>query len=334
MSITIKDLAKMLNVSHTTVSRSLNDSPLISRETKQRVKAIARKYNYTPNVSARSLVLSKSYNIGLFFSTLKTGTTSGFFLDAVRSINSYIKGRYKLAVEAIDDFKDFQSINKRNYDGILLMSQNPMDDSFIAHVISEEIPFVVINREIQGQKVASVLTDDLVGAYEATNYLLQCGHKKIGIILGKREFRSTHKRKEGFIKALSDGGIGLDERLIVEGDFDIESGYDGMTSLLKSGMQPTAMFCSNDDMAIGAMKAVFDFGLKVPGDISIMGFDDNGIAAYLSPGLTTVKRPIEKVSREGVKILLSKMEGKIFQDTEMINLPTKLMIRSSVAKIK
>jgi LacI family transcriptional regulator len=294
---------------------------------------MARKYNYVPNVSARSLVLSKSYNIGLFFSTLKTGTTAGFFLDAVRSINSCINGRYKLTVEAIDDFKNFESITKRNFDGILLMSQNPKDDSFIAHVIREDIPFVVINREVQGQKVATVLTDDFAGAYEATNYLLQCGHRKIGVILGKKEFRSTQKRKDGFIRALAEADVEFDEDLVVPGNFDIESGYKGMMQLLKKDLKPTAMFCFNDDMAMGAMKAVFESGLNVPGDVSIMGFDDNGISGYLSPGLTTVRRPIEKVSKEGVKILLGKMEGRLPNVTEVINLPTKLIIRDSVIRI-
>ena len=133
----------MLNVSHTTVSRSLNDSPLISKETKERVKEVARKHNYRPNVSARSLVLSKSYNIGLFFSTLKTGTTANFFLNAVRGANSIVRGKYNLAVEAVDDLVDFQQVNKRHFDGILLMSQSPNDDEFIAHILHEEIPLVV-----------------------------------------------------------------------------------------------------------------------------------------------------------------------------------------------
>ena len=135
------------------------------------------------------------------------------------------------------------------------------------------------------------------------------------------------------MKALADKGIDFDKDFMVPGNFDIESGYEGMTDLLKKGLKPTAMFCSNDDMAMGAMKAVFDFGLHVPDDISIMGFDDNGISGYLSPGLTTVKRPIEKVSKAGVKILLSKMEGKLQHNTEVINLPTKLVIRASVAII-
>ncbi|MCK5700946.1 MAG: LacI family DNA-binding transcriptional regulator, partial [Cyclobacteriaceae bacterium] len=181
----------MLNVSHTTVSRSLNDSSLISKETKERVKEVAKKYNYRPNVSARSLVLAKSYNIGLFFSTLKTGTTANFFLNSVRGVNSIIKGRYNLAVEAVDDLIDFQQINPRSFDGIIVMSQSPNDDEFIAHVLREEIPLVVLNREVIDQKVTTVLSDDLTGAYNLTKFIIDQGHKDIAIIEGKPEFRTT-----------------------------------------------------------------------------------------------------------------------------------------------
>ncbi len=333
MSITIKDIARMLNVSHTTVSRSLNDSPLISEDTKARVREIARKYNYTPNVNAKSLVLSKSYNIGLFFSTLKEGTTAGFFLCSVRGINKVINEPYKLVVEAVDDVEDFQYVKKKNFDGIILMSQDPNDDHFIRHVLDRQIPVVVLNREIEKLKVNTVLTDDRLGAMEATKYLIRKGHRKIAFIEGKVEFRSAALRKEGYRLAMKNYDIGIIPAFVVRGNYDLESGYEAMKKLLRLKKRPSAVFCSNDDMAIGAMKAVYDAGMKVPQDISLMGFDDNGISAYLTPAITTVKRPIEDMSREGAAMLLDIINRGGKGTLRSVRLKTELEIRASVREL-
>lgn len=323
----------MLNVSHTTVSRSLNDSPLISKETKEKVKEIARKHNYRPNVNARSLVLSKSYNVGLFFSTLKTGTTANFFLNAVRGANSIIRGHYNLAVEAIDDLEDFHQINKKYFDGIIVMSQSPNDDEFIAHVLREQIPAVVMNREIIGQKISTVLSDDSQGAYEITKYMLDCGHRDIAIIEGKPEFRSSTKRKQGFILAHNDAGIEFNEGFAVQGKYDVESGYHAMQKILGLKERPTAVFCSNDEMALGAMKAIKQENIIMPDSISLAGFDDMGFTAYLTPSLSTVMRPIEEMSKEGTQILLNKIEQSEDSELGIIHLDTKLVIRDSIKKL-
>ena len=333
MSVTIKDIAKILNVSHTTVSRSLNDSSLISKETKEKVKAVARKYNYRPNVNARSLVLAKSYNIGLFFSTLQTGTTANFFLNSVRGVNSIIRGRYNLAVEAIDDLVDFQQISNRNFDGIIVMSQTPKDDEFIAHVLREKIPLVVLNREVIDQHVTTILSDDLTGAYNLTKYIIEQGHKKIALIEGKPEFRSAYKRKQGFINAHHEAGLSVNEDYILKGNYDLESGYASMQMILEIQDRPSAVFCSNDEMALGAMKAIKQRGIVMPDEISIAGFDDMGFTAYLTPSLTTVLRPVEDMSKEGTQILLNKIENNETVELGIINLDTRIIIRDSINKV-
>jgi LacI family transcriptional regulator len=333
MNITIKDIAKMLNVSHTTVSRSLNDSPLISKATKDKVKALAKKYNYKPNVSARSLVLARSYNIGLFFSTLKTGTTANFFLDTVRGVNEVLKGAFNLSVEAVDDLSNFDGINNQRFEGIIMMSQNPKDDEFIAHVLKEGIPLVVLNREVRQQKVSTVLSDDFIGAYNLSNYVLDQGHVKIAIIEGMPEFKTTQRRKQGFLKALEERSVQHNPDLAIEGKYTIESGYKAMKTLLKLSELPTLVFCSNDDMAIGAMKAIREANLSIPDQISIVGYDDCGISGYLSPALTTIKRPIEKISSEGTKTLLKKLNEPSSEEGMIIYLETSLMVRDSVKNI-
>ena len=323
----------MLNVSHTTVSRSLNDSTLISKETKEKVKEVARKYNYRPNVNARSLVLAKSYNIGLFFSTLQTGTTANFFLNSVRGVNSIIRGSYNLAVEAIDDLDDFHQISTRNFDGIIVMSQSPNDNEFIAHVLKENIPIVVLNREVVDQKVTTILSDDLTGAFNLTRYIIEQGHKEIALIEGKPEFRSTYKRKQGFINAHQEAGLRINEDYIIKGNYDLESGYAAMQIILELKRRPSAVFCSNDEMALGAMKAIKQRAISMPDEISIAGFDDMGFTAYLTPSLTTVLRPVEDMSKEGTQILLNKIENNKTEELGIINLDTKIVIRDSIKKI-
>jgi len=333
VSITIKDIARILNVSHTTVSRSLNDSPLISQETKDRVKEVAKKYKYSPNVTARRLVLSRSYNIGLFISTLSRGTTANFFLQTVRGVNEVVKGKYTVTVESVADLEDFHHIKSRNFDGILLMSQSPNDDTFIGQVLNEGIPLVVMNREITDFKVTTVLSEDLLGSYLATKYIIEQGHKNIAIIEGKRDFRTAFKRKQGFLKAHLDAGLKFDESLAFVGAYDLESGYNAMQNILDLENRPTAVFCSNDDMAFGAIKAIREVGLVVPDDISIVGFDNMDYTQFLTPALTTVQRPVEEMSRHGAEILLEKIEGSYNSDLEEIHLDSKLVIRDSVKKI-
>lgn len=333
MSITIKDIARIINVSHTTVSRALNDSPLISESTKKKVRKIAEKYNYRPNVSARSLVLAKSYNIGLFFTTLKKGTSAGFFLDAVRGVNGVIRDNYHLSVEGLDDFQDFSKISSRYFDGIILMSQSTQDDLLIKHILKNNIPFVLLNRESDFGKVTTILADDTIGAYNATSWLIRHGHQRIGIIEGKSEFKTSHRRKEGYLRALEENSIPYNPSWSVNGNYDLEGGYKAARILLREPEIPTGIFCLNDDMAVGAMKAIFEAGLKIPQDISLIGFDDSIFASYLTPSLTSVTRPIENMSAKGTEIVLEKIHGSV-RKMDTIYLRTELKIRDSVQDIK
>jgi LacI family transcriptional regulator len=332
MSVTIKDIAKIINMSHTTVSRALNDSPLISEDTKSKVRAIAEKYNYTPNVNARGLVLSKTYNIGLFFSTIKTGTSAGFFMDSVRGINEVIKGNYSLSVEGVDDFIDLSKVSARFFDGIVLMSQSQEDDPFIRHVIKQGIPFVLLNREIENSNATTILADDLKGAFKATECLISKGHKKIGIIEGIPEFKNTQRRKEGFLNALGEYSIKYYPCLSEKGNYDLDGGYLAMKRMLSCTEIPSAVFCFNDDMAVGAMRAIHEKGLKIPDDISLIGFDDSEYAAYLNPALTSVSRPIELMCVEGAKLLLEKINGAK-RKNRTIFLKTELKERDSVRNL-
>lgn len=329
MSITIKDIAKLAGVSHTTVSRALNDSNLIKEETKIRIKKIAKELQYVPDRNARALVNAKSNNIGLFFSSIVEGTSPEFFQEVVRSISKALSQEYNLVINAMTHYRNYNEINKKDYDGIILVSQTQKDDIFIKAMMDKEIPIVVLNRDVQNLDVMNVLGDDEAGVYEGVSYLIKRGHKEIGFITGREDFESTTLRKMGFIRALRDYQIEPLHHYIVLGDYSMDSGYKGMMGLLKLEKYPSAVFCSNDDMAFGAVKAIGEAKLQIPNDIAIMGFDDSLFAEYMIPPLTTIKRPIGDISRQGVELLLGLIEDKEIA-TQKIYKSSSLIIRESV----
>jgi DNA-binding LacI/PurR family transcriptional regulator len=329
MSVTIKDVARVAGVSHITVSRVLNGHTSVRPETRERVMKIADEMKYVPNYNARSLVLDKSNIIGLFFSTLKTGTSTEFFYQAVIGANSIIKDKYSVVIKGIDEYQDLTLIKRRNFDGILVMSQRKEDDEFISHVLEEKIPIVVMNRETRNKEVVTILLDDCQGAYEATRYLLQAGHTRIAIIEGAKDFESSFARKQGYIKAMKEAGCPILQQYMLQGDYGFESGYDRMQELLCALERPTAVFCFNDNMALGAIKAAHKAGVNVPEDISISGFDDTIFSTFITPALTTVNRPIEKMSQEGARRVIDILEKKE-STNEVFYIDTQLKIRDSV----
>ena len=335
MSITIKDIAKLANVSHTTVSRALNDSPLINDETKKKIKEIAKELNYVPNYNAKSLVLHKSYTIGLFFTSITHGTSPNFFFDAIKGVNANISDQYNLVVRAIDSYKEFSGINNKRFDGIILMSQSDDDNAFIYHVIQQEIPLVILDRDIdiESDNVVNILSNDKEAVSNATEYLIKNGHRDIAILTGRKEFKSTERRKEGFLDALIKCKVQINEEYILSGNYSLEGGYKAMAKLITLEKSPTAVFCSNDDMAIGAIKAINDADLNIPKDISIIGFDDIKFSAYTNPALTTIKRRIEKISEIGGKKIIDMIDGKDIKEKKVF-VETNFIIRNSVLKLK
>ncbi len=333
MSITIKDIAKIANVSHTTVSRALNNSPYINEETKIKIKALAKELKYVPNYNAKSLVLLKSYVIGIFFSSIKEGTSDTFFHEIIKGINKVIDKEYNLVIRGIDDCEYYNQIDNRNFDGIIVVSQSKNDDKFIETILEKKIPTVVINRYVENDGLVNIMSNDAKGSYEAVTYFIKNNHKKIALIEGNKEFESSRYRKRGYVKALQDSNILINRSYIVSGRYNLESGYENMMKLLKLKDRPTAVFCSNDDIAVGAMKAANEQNLNIPNDISIIGFDDSNFCNYLSPPLTSVKKDSSTMSEYGGISLLNTIKNKEV-DKEKIYIEARLIVRGSVAYLK
>ncbi|MFW2488979.1 LacI family DNA-binding transcriptional regulator [Clostridium chromiireducens] len=332
MSVTIKDIAKIANVSHTTVSRALNNSPYINEETKIKIKALAKELNYVPNYSAKSLVLLKSYVIGVFFSSISEGTSDTFFHEIVKGINKVIDKEYNLVIRGIDDCEYSHPIDNKNFDGIIVVSQSKNDDKFIHTILEKNIPTVVINRYIDNEGLVNIMSDDTKGAYDAVTYFIENNHRKIALLEGNKEFESSFYRKKGYIKALEENNIPINEDYIISGRYNLQSGYENMKKLLGLEDRPTAVFCSNDDIGVGAMKAIAEEGLRVPDDVSIIGFDDSNFCNYVTPPLTSVKKDSLTMSQYGGINLLNIIKNKEVSK-EKLYIQSKLVVRKSVKKL-
>lgn len=330
--VTIKDIAKAAGVSHTTVSRALNNNPLIKEATRKKIQALAAEMNYSPNFNAKSLVNQKNYMIGLFFSSIEDGTSSSFLTDAITGIHSVLKESFALSVEAIDEITAPQLINFQRYDGIIVMSQSDSDTPFIQHIKRQNIPLVVVNRQLDDDEIINVVANDAAGVTEAIDYAIECSHQEIGFIGGISNFRSSKEREQGLRKSLEKHSIQAEPNYFFNGDYSIHSGFIEMQKILKLDKKPTVVFCANDDMAIGAIRAVDQSGLNVPQDISVIGFDDSLFVSYLNPPLTTVHKPLKKICQKGTQLLLSLINGQK-PEQHLYRLTTSLKIRQSVAKL-
>lgn len=332
MSVTIKDIAKLANVSHTTVSRALNNSPYINEETKSKIKALAKELNYVPNYNAKSLVLLKSYVIGVFFSSISEGTSDAFFHEIVKGVNKVIDKEYNLVIRGIDQYQYSHPIDNKNFDGIIVVSQRKEDDEFIKTIIEKNIPTVVINRVVDIDNIVNIVSNDTKGSYDAVDYFIKNNHRRIALIQGNDDFESSVYRKKGYIDALNDNNIKINEDYIMTGKYTLESGYENMKKLLNLSKRPTAVFCANDDIAVGAMKAINESGLNVPDDISIIGFDNSNFCNYVTPTLSSVRKDSLMMSEIGGINLLNIIKNKPVKNQRSY-IESTLVIRKSVKKL-
>lgn len=335
MSITIKDIAKEAGVSHITVSRSLNNNPNVKANTKARVLEVAKRLNYTPNMNAKSLVLKRSFTIGLFFSSISVGTSPEIFYELVEKCNSDISKDYNIVVKGIDNLNSMNQIAHTNFDGIILFSQSSKDQVFVSEVIARKVPLIVMNKETLNTH--NIRFDEALGAFLVLNELLKNDHKEIAFLMGPEYASVTIGRLKGYEKALQDYQMKIEDCDLYYGDYTYDQGYKMATEILNKTYSITAMCCQNDDMAIGAMKAIREKGLRVPEDISICGYDGTKAAQLFDPAVTTIKRPITKGLDIGIQLLMdliAKGDKENHKDGLLkVVLKPELIVGESVKKI-
>jgi LacI family transcriptional regulator, galacturonate utilization repressor len=328
MSVTIKDIAKEVGVSYSTVSRALNDNEKINKETKEIILETAKKLGYTKNEHAVNLKTSKSNTIGLYFSNISNMSSPFILHDIVKSVYNTIDNSYNVVVKGIDRH-EANSLSKVKYDGLLILSQKPEDNDFIDEAISKKIPAVVFNRNVY-QKITNILSDEVQAEKSAMEHLIRNGHKKIGIIEGIPSLSFTRARHRGWKEAFKEYNMDPNSVPIVTGDYRIKSGYYAGKKLIDQNV--TAILSFNDEMAFGATKAILESGLSIPDDISIIGFDNINWLCNNLFSLTTVERSMEEMAALATKTLFEIMENKNTQ-VRKIYLDTRLILRNSVKNL-
>jgi LacI family transcriptional regulator len=332
--VTIVEVAEKAGVSLGTVSRVINNDVHVSPETRQRVLAVTRELGYVANRQARSLAGGKTHTVGVIVPDLGTGYIGEIIrgIDSELNISGFDLILYTTHRTASKEANYVANLAEGMVDGLLLvLPRSPTD--YVSTLMQRNFPFVLIDHQGTGKDCPAVGATNWQGAYNATEYLIKLGHQRIGFITGSMDLGCASDRLEGYRAALRTHHVNADAELVHEGDFVQKDGYTGATALLDLGTPPTAIFASNDAMAMGAMDAVRVRGLRVPDDISILGFDNIPQSAMVYPPLTTVQQPLEQMGRVATQMLLG-----ILKDPEKehgrIELPTELILRESTSAPK
>lgn len=329
---TIKDVAKYLNVSVSTVSRVMNDRDRVSNEMRKKVMDAVQKLNYVPNYSAITIIKKQTNVIVALVPDLDTP----FFLNVVQGVEEVCKSLgYFTMVFSSDDNSEVESnfvngIMGNFVDGIIVVPSTS-DLSFYKEYNK---PIVFIDRYNDDFSFDCVVIDNFRGSYIALEHLIQMGHKDIAIITGPKELNIGKERYWGFEQAIRDNNISIHEEYICISGWSESDGYIYAKKLLALAKPPTAIFAANENICRGVIKAINELNLTLAKDISLVGFDDNELARFVTPQVTVVNRATNEMGRIGAKILLDKIKNSTLKPTpQRISLPANLILRGSVKKM-
>ena len=336
---TIKDIARECGVGVSTVSRALNNHPDINPETKARILEVIRESGFVPNDSARYLKRNESKSIAL----MVKGITNPFFTGMIRNMEAFAQPRgYAVILRHVGDEEDevkaaLSLVKERRLKGIIFLGGDFVHDTAQMEMLHVPYVFCTIGNSEEGSggrtPWANVAVDDIAAGRMATEYLIQQGHRRIGIITECIDEPSVGQlRYRGYLEALRLHRIPYDESLVYEitegrDHFSRANGYAGANSLLNAGTQMSALFCISDVLAFGACRAIREHGKRIPEDISVVGFDGIEEGDYFYPRLTTVCQPAEEMADVTVRLLFDMIAGK--REPENIIMPAKLLIRES-----
>jgi LacI family transcriptional regulator len=327
-----KQIAVLARVSTATVSHVLNNSANVSPKLRERVLKVVRDLNYHPNTLARSLKTRKSNTVGMVI----TDITNAFYPAVVRGAEDVlIREGYTLVVGNTDgDAKKeeayYRTFVAKRVDGLLLITcPTEYPPAYLARHNPEETPVVLINRDYPSLRADAVLADHLEGSRQAVSYLLDSGHRRVGIVTGPAQHVSSRQRLRGYEEALRDHALPVRPELIREGRFDIKSGYDQTKALLALPERPTAVFLCNAPMAMAALRAIFDAALRCPEDVALVSFDDLEWFDLIQPRITAVAQPAYNLGATAAEILLKRISGQLTGPPCRSVLETQLIIRES-----
>ncbi len=329
----LEDVAKTAGVSTATVSRALNKGTSVKRETRELIERVVEELNYTPSASARSLAGRRSYTIALFYDNLSATYLSKFQYGAIDQTGAH---GYNLMISRCDNSSASAKDNilrvaeQNNLDGVILVPPLSDNTELVELLIEKNLNVALVAPIDRWASASSVSMDDENAAAELTEYLISFGHERIGFINGDKSHGAASLRLEGYKKALQKAGIAFDESLIVGYDITVSSGVEGGKELLNLPHPPTAIFGFNDEVAAGAVRAAALKGIRIPDDLSVVGFDDTDLAIALPTALTTIKQPIEDLARGAVDLLVQASETPKSKVIERRQYGYELISRESV----
>lgn len=332
---TIKDVAKMAGVSTTTVSHVMNKTRFVAQDTEKAVRDAIKALNYSPSGVARSLKINTTKSIGMIVTT----SQAPYFAEVIQAVEAfcYRQGYSLFLCNTQNDEIKIQNyldmLAKKRVDGLLVMCSEytQATQNLLRNVT--DIPKVVMDWSNHlSDEWDSLVDNGKMGGYLATHYLIEKGHRKIGIITGALNKAIAQSRLQGFYQAMQDANLPIQEAWVKEGFFEPEDGYEMMMAILKAEKHPTAVFCCNDMMALGAMSAINEKGLRVPEDISIIGYDDIHASRFFSPPLTTICQPKKRLAKQAVIRLLERINQQSIHHAVMTLTPT-LVERKSVKSL-
>lgn len=333
MSPTIRDVARAANVGQATVSRVLNSSGYVKPETRERVLQAAKELGFTPNQVARSLVRKRTATVGLVIPDI----TNPFFPAVTRGVeDAASEAGFTVFLcntdnDPVMEAQDVKKLRERMVDGLIFVGTTDRHD-LVETLITEGVPVVITDRQLVDLDVDTVLVDNALGALAACRHLVELGHTRIAHAAGHSLTRTGRDRCAGYRMALEEAGLPYDEALVASGDFTLQSGYRVAQILLGRSPRPTAIFAANDLMAMGVLRAVFEAGLSVPDDLSVVGFDDIQLAGLVKPGLTTVRQPAYEMGRTAMNMLLERITGSAMDGGRNHTFQPELVLRGTTRR--
>lgn len=326
----IKDVAGLAGVGVGTVSRVLNNEPNVSEKKRKLILEAIEKLDYSPNIYARGLSGQKSYVLGLFCDDPRGDYVSGIVRGALLSCKEL---NYHLIVEIIgsehstDDLNTF--LKRTQLDGAIVLS--PLcDDKALLNVFDKnKVSIARISSHLPYPRAVDVGIDDYQAAYEMTEYLLSLGHKKIGFVKGDPDHGGANDRYNAYMSALESANISYRPSFVKQGYYSYDSGILCARELLSGSDRPTAIFASNDEMAAAILSVAREFGIKVPGELSIAGFDDGSISQRVWPPITTIRQPVEALARAAVEGLIDGAKHDSLAQDRKVKLDFELIKRAS-----
>ncbi len=330
-----QDVAARAHVSFMTVSRVVNNHPNVKKETRERVLAAIRELAYYPDASARALNTRKTENIGVIFPRKEYVFSRPFFIELCIELEDSLSRRgYHLFLGSTrtgDEYRDpTRLVKERKVDGLILIAP-AVSDPEIERLAEANVPFVIVHGSSDAADCAYVDTDNAAGTAVILRYLFELGHRRIGFVCGNMSEINARVRYESYGSELKVMGIPFESDLVCTGDWSIESGYEAFRTLVRREPRPTAIVFSNDQMALGAIRAAYESKVRIPEDISITGYDDIKYAAFTVPALTTMRQPLDEVASAAAELILDRIAGG--EGARGVVLSPELKVRSSCRRI-